>query len=75
MDLKLEVWKKGEIIPEYNAAQWRRDQYGNAISFTAYGDRTSEYGWEIDHIIPIADGGTDVIGNLRPLHWKVNAGR
>ena len=49
---KLAVWNKGAVIQNYAAADWRRDVLGNAISFAAYGDRTSEHGWEIDHILP-----------------------
>ena len=32
-----------------------------------YGNRESEYGWEIDDINP--DGG-DGLSNLRPLQWE-----
>ena len=73
--LRVLVWRKGSAIPAYNPAQWRRDAYGNALSFAAYGDRNSDYGWEIDHILPVAQGGTDAIDNLRPLHWRANPGR
>ena len=73
--LKLKVWNKGTTIPEYDAAKWRRDACGNAISFAAYGNRSSDYGWEIDHITPVTDEGSDALGNLRPLHWRVNASR
>ena len=69
------VWQKGTAIPGYDPAQWRRDAEGNALSFAAYGDRSSDYGWEIDHIRPVTEGGTDEIDNLRPLHWRANAGR
>ena len=34
-----------------------------------YGYRTSQFGWEIDHVSP---NGPDSIDNLIPLHWKNN---
>ena len=72
---KVLVWQKGIPIPGYDPAQWRRDAEGNALSFAAHGDRSSDYGWEIDHIRPASEGGGDEIENLRPLHWTLNAGR
>ena len=38
-----------------------------------YGDRTSDYGWEIDHTKPVSEGGSDDLSNLRPLQWENNA--
>ena len=73
--IKNQVWQKGAIIPGYDAVLWRRDAGGNAISFSEYGNRDSDYGWEIDHIIPVANGGSDLLSNLRPLHWKANVAR
>jgi hypothetical protein len=70
---KLAVWAKGRIIPNYDATVWRWDEYGNVIRFDCYGDRSSQWGWEIDHRTPSAIGGLDVFANLRPLHCKVNA--
>lgn len=49
------------------------DAFGNIIRFSHYGDRTSAYGWEIDHIVPVAVGGSGDLTNLRPLHFRQNA--
>ena len=32
-----------------------------------YGRKDSEYGWVIDHIKPLSEGGTNDISNLRPM--------
>ena len=69
------VWTKGTTIPGCDPAHWRLDDDGSVISFMEHGNRHSLYGWEIDHILPAALGGSDEIGNLRPLHWITNAGR
>ena len=67
------VWAKGSIVPQYDANLYRVDVCGTWMSWQAYGNRDSQYGWEIDHATPVARGGSDAIGNLRPLHWKNNA--
>ena len=74
-NLILSVWNKGRKIRDYDARVWRRDYLGNAIKFDDYGDRDSDYGWEIDHITPVADGGGDSLSNLRPLQWEANVAR
>jgi hypothetical protein len=67
------VWLKGRIVPGYDPSVWRQDEYGSWIRYSDYGDRSSEYGWEIDHRRPSAFGGSDSIDNCRPLHWRRNA--
>ena len=74
-DLKIRAWQKDALIPGYDSALWRRDAFGDTISFAAYGNSNSDHGWEIDPIVPVAAGGSDLISNLRPLHWRANVAR
>jgi len=39
-----------------------KDEYG----------KNTEYGWHVDHIIPLAEGGPDVPSNWRARHWRGN---
>ncbi|MEJ8571207.1 HNH endonuclease signature motif containing protein [Microbaculum marinum] len=67
------VWEKGVVDPRRDRNIWRRDHTGALIMYSEYGNRASRYGWEIDHIIPVAVGGTDYLYNLRPLNCFSNA--
>lgn len=70
---KIYVWQKGLLIPGQDPTLWRYDDYYMVIKWSDYGDRSSVYGWEIDHCIPSSFGGADDISNLRPLNWFNNA--
>ena len=69
------IWDNATVIPGRDPRTWRRDAYGNLVLFAAYGNRDDDFGWEIDHIVPVADGGTDDDVNRRALHWRANLAR
>lgn len=64
------VWQKAEPQPNNNPDVFRKDYAGAWICREKYGDRKSEFGWEIDHLKPISKGGTDELFNLLPLQWE-----
>jgi hypothetical protein len=64
-----DVWEKGEVVANHDSSKWRKDQCQAWILWDEYGNRDSQYGWEIDHISP---GGEDILSNLRPLQWQNN---
>jgi len=69
------VWEKAYRVAGYDATVWRKDECGAWIRRYEYGNRASQYGWEIDHIRPQSEGGGDELSNLRPLQWQNNAAR
>lgn len=66
------VWRQGLEIPRQDPDYYRTDRFGKLIKWDDYGNRSSEFGWEIDHIQPVVSGGTDILSNLQPLHWRNN---
>lgn len=71
-DIIERVWKKATIVQNNESTKFRKDQCGAWIARNQYGNRDSDYGWEIDHITPISKEGKDILSNLRPLHWENN---
>ena len=66
------VWRKAATDTNNNPNGFRKDRCSAWILRSAYGNRNSVYGWEIDHIIP---NGNDNLSNLQPLHWSNNAAK
>jgi len=66
------VWRKASPMQGNDPAHWRKDRCGAWIDRKQYGNRQSQYGWEIDHMNP---NGGDGFANLQPLHWENNAAK
>ena len=77
---KIRIWRAMPTIEGKDESIFRLDSCGALIEWDKYGDRQSEVGWEIDHVVPksllIEKGATeeeiDDEENLRPMHWKNN---
>jgi 5-methylcytosine-specific restriction endonuclease McrA len=67
-----QVWEKATLVSGIDPNIFRKDQCGAWIGRQQYGNRKSSYGWEIDHITPESQGGSDELSNLRPLQWENN---
>jgi len=62
--LVIEVFRKGIGNPN---DKLRHDICGTPILLEEYGNTSSQYGWEIDHIHPESKGGASEIDNYQPL--------
>lgn len=66
------VWRKGTMLPGYDPNIFRKDTCGAVIERQRHGDTSHRYGWEIDHIKAVDNGGGDELANLQPLQWENN---
>ncbi len=68
----LAVWRKATPVPGLDPSVIRVDACGAKIRLLAYGSTSDPQGWEIDHLQPVAAGGSDWLFNLQPLQWQNN---
>ena len=77
------IWEKGLTDDKYNPDFVRKDACGAWMIRGLYNNRTSPFGWEVDHIYPesklkdmnVPQQKIDDICNLRPLNWHNNVSK
>ncbi len=70
-EMTAKVWAKASGNQNYMELE-AFDISGRLMLWDEYGNRNSEFGWEIDHIVPREKGGHSVLENLQPLNWRTN---
>lgn len=65
------VWNKAAKARGKNPNLYRKDPYGNLMYKPSHG-KSSEMGWDIDHIKPRSKGGSNRTHNLQALNSSVN---
>lgn len=63
----ISLWKK-----RYGKMTRVKDFAGREMDKGSYGNRNSNYGWNLDHILPQSQGGKDTESNLICCHIKTN---
>ena len=61
------LWKK-----QFGNVQKVKDFAGREMAKAAYGDENSDYGWNLDHILPKSQGGKDAEYNLICCNIQTN---
>lgn len=62
------VWAFAEAVPGNDADLWRKDEFGNWIHRLDYGNRRSEFGWEV--FDPGIGRHHQGIYAMRPMQWE-----
>lgn len=75
-----QLWEEATIAQDKNPTVWRLDPCGALIQKDQYGNRESDYGWEVDHVVSksflinvgASEEEYDDPINLRAMHWANN---
>ena len=59
-------------VQQFGKRQKAVDFAGREMVKAAYNDRNSNYGWNVDHILPLSKGGKTVNNNLICCHILTN---
>lgn len=70
-DQKNKAWNNAKTIQGKNPNTHRQDPYGKTMYRSSHG-KSSEMGWDVDHIKPVSKGGSDATRNLQALNANVN---
>lgn len=78
--LKEIAWNSARIVPEHDPEVERLDACGAWIHYPDFENHNSDFGWDIDHVYPIAKLRTKKVprdlwnhsSNIRAMHWKNN---
>ena len=65
------AWNNARQVRGKDPARYRRDPNGVVIYRHSYG-KSSEMGWELDHIKPRSHGGSDSTRNLQAFSTRLN---
>ena len=65
------AWKNAKTIRRIDPATHRQDPYGKTIYKGSHG-KSSEMGWDVDHIKPKSKGGNDTTRNFQALNSSIN---
>ena len=70
--VKITVWKKGRINPDYSPDVLRWDANGHVMKWSEYGRKDSELGWDIGSFDRSSKDGSEEIDNLQPYNiWHI----
>ena len=66
----MELWEQrcGKAVEAH-------DREGRLVVKTAYGQTDSDFGWVVNHRIPIHEGGTEAFSNLDIVHVAALKGK